>query len=34
MIACGGNQTFVVLDQGEVYAWGEGTVGATGLGKL
>ncbi len=33
-ITCGGNQTLAVLENGEVYAWGQGAFGATGLSKL
>lgn len=34
VVSCGGNQTFVAVDQGEVYSWGEGKDGALGIGKL
>jgi alpha-tubulin suppressor-like RCC1 family protein len=33
-IACGGNRTFVVVESGEVWSWGEGIDGALGQGKL
>ena len=29
-LSCGGNQTFVVCDQGEAYSWGGGAEGALG----
>ena len=31
-VACGGEHTMVVSQQGRVYAWGRGHVGQTGLG--
>ena len=34
MISCGGNQFFVLFKSGDVFSWGEGITGATGLGKL
>jgi len=34
-IACGGNQTFIVLDdEGAVFSWGQGKHGALGVGKV
>jgi len=32
-LSCGGDQTFAVMDNGDVYAWGKGLNGATGLSK-
>lgn len=31
-VSCGGNQTAVILSSGELFTWGEGQYGATGLG--
>ena len=33
-IACGANQTFAVIDNGDVYAWGKGAQGALGLSNF
>lgn len=32
-VSCGGNQTGVVFSNGELYTWGDGQYGATGLGS-
>ena len=32
-MSCGGNQTGVVFSNGELYTWGDGQYGATGLGS-
>ena len=34
MIACGGNQSFLCSEDGEVYSWGHGQFGSLGLGTL
>lgn len=31
-INCGGNMSFVISDEGEVYGWGQGKHGALGIG--
>lgn len=31
-VSCGGNQTAVIMNTGELFTWGEGQFGATGLG--
>ncbi|KAL3150238.1 hypothetical protein ABBQ32_000096 [Trebouxia sp. C0010 RCD-2024] len=32
-VACGGQHTLVISKQGRVFAWGQGSVGQTGLGR-
>ena len=32
-VSCGGNQTAIVFNNGELYSWGDGQYGATGLGS-
>ena len=32
-VSCGGNQTGVIFSNGELYTWGDGQYGATGLGS-
>jgi alpha-tubulin suppressor-like RCC1 family protein len=32
-VACGGNQSAIVMSNGDLYMWGDGKFGATGLGS-